>query len=613
MIAPSPSPQSIFKILLMPFISIARHLLSPWIPKLKQLSNEEVYSEPIYRVLLLTVSLSLVYLALGLAALFSSSATGVFSSEVATVSLAALVMILAASIALKYTIQERLRASSQADARKADDPLFRDLESARLEREQVEERLFRRNLNDEFVLKAFEWSRISFFEDGDYRFTPRVNVLLGKNGYGKTLLFRSLAALLQRDREYSSLVFRSSGGSPPSNSNQASPRLSVLVTRNGETEEIIRDATYFVDSVGKIPLLAIPDSRFVNRARRTVAGAASSTEPLAKSGARQFLTQEPYENVVQDLLTQLCLDYRDARSGHLSRIKGFDQPIFRLVETVVRELTEDEAFRFAEIKRAGTSGFEILVHTAGSLGVPIPIQSASQGTLSIVAIFGLIYSFLHSLRPEENEDEASTGSGIVLIDEIDAHLHPSWQQKMLGMLTRSFPNVQFIVSAHSPIIVAGCDMGEVSVLRRRSDTGAFYVDTLPEDFLGANAQDLYKRVFEIEDADRLYLEYSTKGMTGGDERERDIQRLEKKQRRSRADEDRLNFLQRESRLVGRAAEAREQRLRSERTQADIAVLEAEIERLQYGMREKEGEIERLKQAVRGQQGEAEDARPRVSE
>src|SRR5437879_13772092 len=45
-------------------------------------------------------------------------------------------------------------------------------------------------------------------------------------------------------------------------------------------------------------------------------------------------------------------------------------------------------------------------------------------------------------------------------------LHPSWQQKILGMLTNKFPNVQFIVAAHSPVIVAGCDRSEVSVLRK---------------------------------------------------------------------------------------------------------------------------------------------------
>lgn len=47
------------------------------------------------------------------------------------------------------------------------------------------------------------------------------------------------------------------------------------------------------------------------------------------------------------------------------------------------------------------------------------------------------------------------GKGIVLIDEVDLHLHPKWQRVILSQLKRTFPNVQFIVSTHSPIIVVG--------------------------------------------------------------------------------------------------------------------------------------------------------------
>jgi hypothetical protein len=398
-------------------------------------------------------------------------------------------------------MQVRLRATSESDIKRAAAPTYRDVERIRSEHALLEERLYKRNLKDEFNLKAFECQGVSFFEDYVYRLAPRVNVLLGKNGFGKTLLFRSLIAMMQRDAEYSALLLTKEIPL------KSQARLRVEVTRNGATEEIVRDITYFDDSgtqpVGKIPLLAIPDSRFLNRKRRTVAGAASMSEPLAAGGARSYLTQEPFENVVQDLLTQLCIDYFEPMGTPIPCMKGFDRQIFRLVEEVVSELTENQEFRFSQINRVGTSGFEILVRTSGSQDIPIPIQSASQGTLSVVAIFGLIYSFLHSIRPELSEEKIASGSGIVLIDEIDAHLHPSWQQKILEMLTRKFPNVQFIVSAHSPAIVAGCDKGEVSILRRRTESRKFFVDTLEEDFLGANASDLYERVFEIEDVDRL--------------------------------------------------------------------------------------------------------------
>jgi predicted ATPase len=610
-------------------VEAGRMLLSPYVPGLKELSQEVIANEPVYQTFLRMAGLAPVYIALGglfQVIFFTAKYFFVIGKDGALdfpfsvlpllsyIGIGGGLLLLGLSVfGLRAVMQVRSRAASQADLERSKDPTFRDVERIRSERASLEERLFQRNLRDDFDLKAFEWRGVLLFEDGGYSFAPRVNVLLGKNGYGKTLLFRSLTAMLQRDGDYSGLLFPGADKSARSEASESHSRLRVQVTRNGETEEIMRDDTYFFEKndagpVGKIPMLAIPDSRFLNRTRRTVAGSASTgNESLASSGARNYLTQEPYESVVQDLLTQLCLDFLEP--GGMKGSKKFDRQIFRLVEEVVGELTEDNEFHFVDIQRVGTSGFEILVRSGGTQNAAIPIQSASQGTLSIVAIFGLIYSFLHSLRPELSEDKICTGSAIVLIDEIDAHLHPSWQQKILGMLTRRFPNVQFIVSAHSPVIVAGCDKGEVSVLRRRSKKGKFYVDTLPRDFLGATAQELYEDVFEIEDVDRLYLEFTAKGSKGQEERGRDIERLQAKPRLSAEEQERLTELLRETRLVGRAEEARTQRLKSARDETQFAMLDDEVERLKHNLREKDNElrekvneIARLKEESREKEG-----------
>lgn len=58
---------------------------------------------------------------------------------------------------------------------------------------------------------------------------------------------------------------------------------------------------------------------------------------------------------------------------------------------------------------------------------------------------------------------------IALIDEIDLHLHPRWQREITAHLDRLFPNVQFIVTAHSPLVVQGAGVTNVAVLRRVDD------------------------------------------------------------------------------------------------------------------------------------------------
>ena len=60
------------------------------------------------------------------------------------------------------------------------------------------------------------------------------------------------------------------------------------------------------------------------------------------------------------------------------------------------------------------------------------------------------------LNPDLLEEITEKTPGIVLIDEIDMHLHPKWQWKVVDALKNTFPLVQFIATTHSPIIVASC-------------------------------------------------------------------------------------------------------------------------------------------------------------
>ena len=64
---------------------------------------------------------------------------------------------------------------------------------------------------------------------------------------------------------------------------------------------------------------------------------------------------------------------------------------------------------------------------------------------------------------------ALDASGIVLIDEIDLHLHPSWQQRILPDLMRTFPNIQFIVTTHSPQVISAIPAECVRIIQPESD------------------------------------------------------------------------------------------------------------------------------------------------
>lgn len=85
----------------------------------------------------------------------------------------------------------------------------------------------------------------------------------------------------------------------------------------------------------------------------------------------------------------------------------------------------------------------------------MPISNLSAGYQSLLwMIMNLAYR-LALLNPGQAESLRET-EGIVLIDEVDMHLHPKWQWNVVNALQEALPNVQFIIATHSPIVISAC-------------------------------------------------------------------------------------------------------------------------------------------------------------
>lgn len=107
-------------------------------------------------------------------------------------------------------------------------------------------------------------------------------------------------------------------------------------------------------------------------------------------------------------------------------------------------------------------------------GNPIKVIQMSDGYRSIlsltfelirqlVRVYGYRWVFKNVADSDGNEIVPIIIDlpGVVLIDEIDAHLHPSWQTRIGQWFTKYFPNIQFIVTTHSPLICRACDKGSI--------------------------------------------------------------------------------------------------------------------------------------------------------
>lgn len=99
-------------------------------------------------------------------------------------------------------------------------------------------------------------------------------------------------------------------------------------------------------------------------------------------------------------------------------------------------------------------------------GQEVRLQQLSDGYRSMFALVVDLLQWIIELNPDYRwlNDRYCTVQGIVLIDEIDAHLHPKWQREIGFVLTKIFPNLQFIVTSHSPFVAMAAGRGALTVL-----------------------------------------------------------------------------------------------------------------------------------------------------
>ncbi len=146
-----------------------------------------------------------------------------------------------------------------------------------------------------------------------------------------------------------------------------------------------------------------------------------------------------------------------------------------------------------QIVAAGTPqkpqiSLQFLLHDAW-----VRLRDMSLGYQTLVVWLTDLASKLYIRYPESDNPLAE--SAIVLIDEIDLHLHPKWQRELLSILSKIFPETQFIATAHSPLVVlaAGDEQANVILLRRDGNQTKVYAN--PVDVRGWRVDQILTSVF----------------------------------------------------------------------------------------------------------------------
>ena len=190
------------------------------------------------------------------------------------------------------------------------------------------------------------------------------------------------------------------------------------------------------------------------------------------------------EAVIQKIIE---LDYR----SYLRREPAV-RDIITKIATIASEITDGFPIEFIGVDEDASGFFPEF----GTIDGAVPLNTLSQGTQSIIQwLAHLLIGYAEYYDfPEVLEEKP----GVLIIDEIDAHLHPSWQQRIIPTLTDHFPNLQIFCSTHSPLMLAGLKEGQVQLLRR-NENGKVTVTRNEVDIIGWTADEILRNFLGVLD------------------------------------------------------------------------------------------------------------------
>lgn len=140
-------------------------------------------------------------------------------------------------------------------------------------------------------------------------------------------------------------------------------------------------------------------------------------------------------------------DYENEKKIELGNLEYRDNALQAVRQAILAMLDECSNLRVARKPR-----LEMKIDKGN---VSLNVSQMSDGEKCTLALFGDLARRLTLANP--NKKNPLLGDGIVLIDEVELHMHPSWQRKVLSVLRQTFPNIQFIITTHSPIVLSEAD------------------------------------------------------------------------------------------------------------------------------------------------------------
>jgi hypothetical protein len=359
---------------------------------------------------------------------------------------------------------------------------------------------FFRNQTVPLSVRRFRLRNIKAFQDtGTVAVRPGTSLFVGENTSGKSTLLRAIAlaslgpamANQLRVRPLSYLRHGAVQGSIEvgfaiaSDDNPHAEFVVGLGIREGETAFRALDAADMTlalhNCADRIDLLRRrTDDKLgfvcAYGSFRTFADPTPSGPPKEEVALDRVASLfHPHAAVIDpELMTELL-------SGQLARLRGappeFPDALRTIMQSHLRQTLPQCSFCH------GDPPDKIPLH-----GDSIGLHDLSDGYSSLTALIG--HLFRYALASSGWREDPASVAGVVLIDEIDAHLHPSWQRRVLPDLARLFRNLQILATTHSALVAASVETQSVIHLSTSRPAHSVQVRRYDMDLQGLDANDI---------------------------------------------------------------------------------------------------------------------------
>jgi hypothetical protein len=342
-------------------------------------------------------------------------------------------------------------------------------------------------------VSSLQFTNLGPFDEVSFEFDPQVNVFVGPNNCGKTTVLIALADIYVEWFDIPEKLLRGEGkfratcGGARQGVEEVQATFPMCwedrVIRSGEEGFLTAEGYWLSLSKSLGYRTFVPALRLSTGFRSKGPGALSATTPKVKTKTAWWVRDEA---IIQQIIDLHYLGLRKKKREVLGLIGK--------VAEIASRITEGFSIEFAEIDEDEEGLFPQFQTPDGTL----PLDALSQGTQSIIqwcADLLIGYAEFYDF-PESLDDKP----GILIIDDIDAHLHPSRQRRILPVLTSEFPSLQIFCATHSPLTLSGLKAGQVHLLKRDAK-GKITVSRNETDIKGWSADEIYGTLLGVEPTD----------------------------------------------------------------------------------------------------------------